>query len=79
LNADGTALIDGAECAAGFEAAAADLDAAARIKIGYGSARATDRGEAGLALCAEGLAIATSSLGEDELALYPRSMKKAGE
>ena len=76
---DGTALIDGAEGAAGFVAAAANLDAAARKEIGDGGACATGGGKVGLAFSAESLTIAASSLGEDELALYPRSVKKAGE
>ena len=76
LDADGAALIDGAECTAGFVAAAADLDTAAGEEIGDRSAFATGCREAGLALGALSLTIPASSLGEDELALYPRSMKK---
>ena len=76
MDADGAAFIDGAECAAGFVATAVDLDAAAGKEIGDRSAFAAGQREVGLALDAQGLTITASSLGEDELALYPRSMEK---
>ena len=79
LDTYGTALIDGAESAASFIAMAVDLNTAAGEEIGDGSACATRGGKAGLAFSAEGLAIAASSLGENKLALYPRSMKKTSE
>ena len=46
LDTDGTALIDGAEGAAGFEAAAVDLNTAAGEEICDGSACATRRRQA---------------------------------
>ena len=41
FHADGAALIDGAECAAGFVSTAVDFDAATRKEIGDRSAFAT--------------------------------------
>ena len=76
LDTDGTALIYGAEGATRIIAMAVDLDTPAGEEIGDGSACATGGGKAGLAFSTEGLAIAASSLGEDKLALYPRSVKK---
>ena len=46
LDADGTALINGAQGTAGFEAAAANFDAAAWKEIGDGCACATRRRKA---------------------------------
>ena len=77
LDADGATLIDGAECATSFIAMTVDLNAAARKEIGDGSAYATRGGKVRLAFGAESLTIAASSLFENELALYPRSVKKA--
>ena len=79
FHADGAALIDGAECAAGFVATTVDLDASTGKEIGDGGACATGQREVGLTFSAKSLTIPASSLGKDELALYPRSMKKAGE
>jgi hypothetical protein len=77
LDADGAAVFDGAEGAAGFVAAAVDLDAPTGKEIGNSDACAAGWRETGRALGAKGLAIAASCLGEDKFALHPRPVKKA--